>query len=52
MLPFLHRWEYYWKSEFDTDAKIGNYYHHGGEQLGFYKNVHNVHIKKDVIMLL
>ena len=40
MLSFLHRWDYCWKYEFDTDVKIENYYQHDGEQLGFYKKVH------------
>ena len=40
MLSFLHRWDYCWKSEFDTVVQIENYYHHAGEQLGFYKKVH------------
>ena len=34
MLSLLHRWDYY------TDFKIQNYYHHNGEQLGFFKKVH------------
>ena len=38
MLSFLHRWDYSWKCEFDTDVKIENY-HHDGEQL-LYKLVH------------
>ena len=37
MLSFLPRWDYCWKSEFDTDVKIENYYHPDGEQLGFNK---------------
>ena len=37
MLSFLPLWDYCWKCEFDTDVKIENYYHHGGEQLGFNK---------------
>ena len=40
MLSFLHRWDYWWKYEFNTDVKIENYYQHDGEQLGFYKKVH------------
>ena len=40
MLSFLHRWDYCWKFEFDTVVQIENYYHHAGEQLGFYKKVH------------
>ena len=40
ILSFLHRWDYCWKCEFDTDVKIENYYQHDGEQLGFYKKVH------------
>ena len=39
-LSFLHRWDYCWKCEFDTDVKIEKYYHHDGKQLGFYKTVH------------
>ena len=33
----LHRWDYCWKCEFDTDIKIQSYYNHDGEQLLFYK---------------
>ena len=40
MLPFLHDWDYCWKSEFDADVKIVNYYHHDGEKLGHNKKVH------------
>ena len=41
MLSFLHRWDYCWQCEFDTDVKIGNYYHHhDGEELRFYKKVY------------
>ena len=40
MLSFLHRWDYCWKCEFDTDVKIENYNHHDGEQLLSYKKVH------------
>ena len=40
MLSFLHRWDYCWKCEFDTDVKIKNSYHHDGEQLGFHKNTY------------
>ena len=38
VLSFLLRWDYRWKCEFDTDARIENYFHLDGEQLGFYKN--------------
>ena len=31
MLSFLHRWDYCWKREFDTDVKVGK---------SFYKKVH------------
>ena len=50
MLSFLHRWDYCWKCEFDTDVKIENYYHHDGEQWGFDKKVHikTQNKKKDV----
>ena len=37
MLSFLHRWDYGLKCEFGTDVKIENYFHHDGEELGFYK---------------
>ena len=41
MLPFLHRWDYCWKCELDTDVKIEVYYNgDNGEQLGLYKKVH------------
>ena len=53
MLSFLHRWDYCWKCEFDTSVKIENYYHHDGEQLGFYKNLHikTKSKKKDVFVV-
>ena len=53
MLSFLHRWDYCWKCEFDTDVKIENYYHHDGEQLGFYKKVDikTQSKKKDVLVI-
>ena len=41
MLPFLHRWDFCWRCELDTDVKIEVYYNgDNGEQLGLYKNVH------------
>ena len=40
MLSFLHLWDCCWKCEFDTDVKIETYYHHDGEQTGFYKKLH------------
>ena len=50
MLSFLHRWDYWWKCEFDTDVKI-EYIHHDGEQLSFYIKVHlkTQSNKKDVL---
>ena len=52
MLSFLHRWDYCWKCEFDTDVKVENYYHHDGEQLGFYKKVHiKAQSIKDVLVI-
>ena len=39
MLSFLHRWDCWWKSEFDTDVKIENYNQHDGEQWLFLKKV-------------
>ena len=38
VLSFLLCWDYRWKCEFDTDARIENYFLLDGEQLGFYKN--------------
>ena len=35
MLSFLHRFDV--KCDIDADVIIGNYYHHDGEQLDFYK---------------
>ena len=51
MLAFLHRWDYCWKCEFDTDVKTENYNHHDGEQLLFYKKAHikTQRKKKDVV---
>ena len=41
MLSFLHRWDYCWKYEFDTDVKIAQKInHHDGEQQGFCEKVH------------
>ena len=36
MLSFLLRWDYCWKCKFGTDIEIEIYYHHDGEQVGFY----------------
>ena len=49
MLSVLHRWDYCWKCEFDTDVKIENCYHHDGEQLGFYEKLH---IKTQCILVI
>ena len=53
MISFLYRWDYCWKCEFDTDVKIGNYYHHDGEQLGFYKKVYikRQSMKKHILII-
>ena len=52
MLLFFHRWDYCWKCEFDINAKVENYYHHDGEQSGFYEKVHiKTQIKKDVLVM-
>ena len=40
MLSFLHRWDYWWKCEFETDVKIENFCNHDGEELLFDKKVH------------
>ena len=36
-MPRSSSWDYCWKYEFDTEVKIENYYHHDGDQIGFYK---------------
>ena len=53
MLSFFHRSDCCWKYEFDTDVIIENYYHHDGEQLGFYKKIHikTLSKKKDVLVI-
>ena len=54
MLSFLHRGDYCWKCEFDTDVKTGLiFFHHEGEQLRFYKKVHlkTQSKKKDVLVI-
>ena len=47
MLSFLHRWDYSWKCEFDTDINLKIIYH-DGEQLGFYKEVNLLGFLKKV----
>ena len=54
MLSFLHRWDCWWKSEFDADVKIENYNQHDGENYFFKKKL--VHIKrqskkKDILVI-
>ena len=40
MLSFLHRWDYCWKCEFDTDVKMeGNIFSPWWRKVGFYKKV-------------
>ena len=51
MLSFLHRWDYCWKCEFDTDVKIENCNHHDGEQLFFLKKYISRHRAKRRIFL-
>ena len=53
MLSSLHRWDFCWKCEFFTDAKIENYNHHDGERLLFYRKVHikTQSKKKDVLVI-
>ena len=40
MLSFFNHWDYRWKCEFDTDAKIEKYNDYDGEQLLFYEKAH------------
>ena len=52
LLKSCNYWDYCWKCEFDTDVKIGNYYH-DGKELGFYEKVHikTQSWKKDVLVI-
>ena len=55
MLSFLHGWGlikvWIW---YRCQSRIENYYHHDGEQLGFYKKAHmkTQGKKKDVLVTL
>ena len=50
-LSFLHRWDYCWKCESDTDIEVENYYQHDGEQLGFYKKSTYQNTEQDVFVI-